>query len=419
MITLLVVALLLHAPTPTEAWFRSKVAAAASDDSAIPGEPEVVTEAVTEELIAKEPTSAVGEEPTDGATEFADGGSEADDVNGPASSSADNDSKKPKRSSGTTSILEKLHVPHAFSTSGATLPSNAVQHQGVLNPLKYINVEVPAAVKERNRVIEYPVCNGEEPDVESLLAMDSNRTKSAAKVKDYVVSKIKLATTFNAPFKSSTYFCNLWPEDMYANMTKLFPPDEAFSNYEAKQKTCNVHGCRYAMDIGAIIGTKAKAKRNWPQHGDAVNTWKKLRNVVFSADFERALFQKLGVTRKVGRREIRIFSDKSGQSNGRVHTDQDASKVATMMFYITDAVDPMFDYGTCLHTAEQYRKRKLLKRSRPGAKDGESVCQFKFRYLPNTGYAFKVGPNSWHSAPNSFIKHWKQYPRNSVLVNWY
>ena len=31
----------------------------------------------------------------------------------------------------------------------------------------------------------------------------------------------------------------------------------------------------------------------------------------------------------------------------------------------------------------------------------------------------RANPAGWHSAPNSYIKHWKQYPRNSVLVNWY
>ena len=80
----------------------------------------------------------------------------------------------------------------------------------------------------------------------------------------------------------------------------------------------------------------------------------------------------------------------------------------------------MFDYGTCLHTHDQFRKRKVSKKiSRAGQKDGEGVCEVKFKYLPNTGYAFKVGPASWHSAPNSKIKHWNQYPRNSILVNWY
>ena len=98
----------------------------------------------------------------------------------------------------------------------------------------------------------------------------------------------------------------------------------------------------------------------------------------------------------------------------------DAKKIATMMFYVTDSTDPQFDYGTCLHTTAQYKKRKIMKKGgRAGIKDGESECYYKFRYLPNTGYGFRVGTDSWHSAPNSYIKHWKQYPRNTFLVNWY
>uniref|UniRef100_A0A7S0S8Y1 Uncharacterized protein n=1 Tax=Mantoniella antarctica TaxID=81844 RepID=A0A7S0S8Y1_9CHLO len=306
----------------------------------------------------------------------------------------------------------------AFSTTGITLASTAVKHQGVLNPIKYVAELAPAEVKARNKVIEYPVCNVDEPDVSADLA------PGKFKVKDYVVSKLHLATTLSAPFRSSTYFCNLWPADMYANLTKYYPPERSFSNYAAKQKSCNVNGCRYAMDIGAIIGKGKQtvaAARNWPEHAEAVATWEQLRAVVFSAEFEKAMWKKLGVTKKVTKREIRIFSDKAGQSSGRVHTDQDARKVATMMLYITDAVEPMFDYGTCLHSVEQYRKRKLYKtkEGQTGRKDGESVCQVKFRYLPNTGYAFKVGPSSWHSAPNSNIRHWNEYPRTSVLVNWY
>ena len=34
-----------------------------------------------------------------------------------------------------------------------------------------------------------------------------------------------------------------------------FPPDRAFTNFAAKQgKGCNAQGCRFAMDVGAIIG---------------------------------------------------------------------------------------------------------------------------------------------------------------------
>jgi photosystem II stability/assembly factor-like uncharacterized protein len=177
------------------------------------------------------------------------------------------------------------------------------------------------------------------------------------------------------------------------------------------------------MDIGALLKRNGKAGKKWKEHEEARATWQLLNDVVFSKTFEEALFEKLGVkSSKVKRREIRIFSDDSGQSNGRVHTDMDAMKVATMMLYVTDRTGPMWDYGTCLHTTNQWKRRKKMKLSeggRPGRGDGESPCEFKFRYLPNTGYAFRVSRDSWHSAPNSNIKHWRGIPRNSILVNWY
>ena len=77
---------------------------------------------------------------------------------------------------------------------------------------------------------------------------------------------MKFCVIKNVPFYILPFYewyrlrdATLWPQDMYANMTRLFPPDKAFSNYAAKIKTCNLHGCRYAMDIGAIIGNNAKA----------------------------------------------------------------------------------------------------------------------------------------------------------------
>lgn len=387
-VTLAVLAL--NAPTGASAFSsvfgkNANAGDGATEDPGLAGEPAVVTEAVTEEIHSEDPAEKPG---------------------------AGEPSPTRKKSEG---LLDALHVPSLLSTSGKTLPSHDVKHQNVIDPLKYVNDEPPKEVKRRNRVLNYPVCDQNEPT--SVKPSDEG-----AAMKAYVVEKLKMATTITAPFKSATYFCNLWPQAMYRNLTAHFPPDRAFTNYATKSKSCNAQGCRFAMDVGAIIGPKSKPavwqKGTFPA---AVNTWKTLKDIVFSKDFESALFSKLGVTRKVKKREIRVFSDKSGQSNGRVHTDQDAHKVATMMLYITDAVEPMFDYGTCLHTVDQYRKRKLMKKSqgRDGRKDGESVCAHKFRYLPNTGYAFKVGPDSWHSAPNSFIKHWPQYPRNSVLINWY
>jgi len=301
-------------------------------------------------------------------------------------------------------------------------PSSFLGEESLLAP-------APKEKLTQNKVSEYPTCEGvgegeEEFEEEEFVGggeetqqIDRRRTTARA------VARVKKARRFTKPFKYATYFCDVWPKDVYENLTKHWPPMEAFSNYASKSKSCRAFGCRYAMDIGAILKRNGKAGKKWKEHEEARATWQLLNDVVFSKTFEEALFEKLGVkSSKVKRREIRIFSDDSGQSNGRVHTDMDAMKVATMMLYVTDRTDPMWDYGTCLHTTDQWKKRKKMKLSeggRPGRGDGESPCEVKFRYLPNTGYAFRVSRDSWHSAPNSNIKHWKGIPRNSILVNWY
>jgi len=301
-------------------------------------------------------------------------------------------------------------------------PSSFLGEESLLAP-------APKEKLTQNKVSEYPTCEGvgegeEEFEEEEFVGggeetqqIDRRRTTARA------VARVKKARRFTKPFKYATYFCDVWPKDVYENLTKHWPPMEAFSNYASKSKSCRAFGCRYAMDIGAILKRNGKAGKKWREHEEARATWQLLNDVVFSKTFEEALFEKLGVkSSKVKRREIRIFSDDSGQSNGRVHTDMDAMKVATMMLYVTDRTDPMWDYGTCLHTTDQWKKRKKMKLSeggRPGRGDGESPCEVKFRYLPNTGYAFRVSRDSWHSAPNSNIKHWKWIPRNIILVNWY
>ena len=49
----------------------------------------------------------------------------------------------------------------------------------------------------------------------------------------------------------------------------------------------------------------------------------------------------------------------------------------------------------------------------------QAECYFKFRFLPNSGYAFAVSPESYHSAPNSRTQHWVDRDRHTVMFNWY
>jgi len=246
-----------------------------------------------------------------------------------------------------------------------------------------------------------------------------------ANTKEYMIQRLIAAPTYRVPFNSATYFCGIFPEHVYQEIIENFPPDKAFENYASKVKNCGGGGCRYTLSAFNIV--KQKNHPTWPNFRGAKELYQKLMSIVFSKEFEAALWKKLQITKKAKRREFRILSDKHGYANGRIHTDLQARKIATMMFYLPVTDKTAFDYGTCIHTTEQWKKRNYLRKANGqlGAKrgdtgyDGEGDCYYKFRFLPNTGYSFKAGPASWHSAPNTFIEHYDEYDRNTILLNWY
>ena len=49
----------------------------------------------------------------------------------------------------------------------------------------------------------------------------------------------------------------------------------------------------------------------------------------------------------------------------------------------------------------------------------EADCEVKFRFLPNSVVAIKTSPTSYHSVPNSNIKHMPGLDRNILTVEWY
>jgi hypothetical protein len=95
---------------------------------------------------------------------------------------------------------------------------------------------------------------------------------------------------------------------------------------QSKAKNCGTGGCRYSLSAFKLV--QKESQPMWPQFKKAKQLYKHLINIVFSKEFEAALWKKLGVTKKIQRREFRILSDKNGFSNGRIHTDLQARKVS-------------------------------------------------------------------------------------------
>ena len=265
-----------------------------------------------------------------------------------------------------------------------------------------------AGVSPRPKVDWYVGCPAGRPKLKKQGSTDS----------DHAVSVLGGSPTLSVPFRYATYFCDILPEDLYTDLEKNWPPDTVMDNFAAKSKTCKNTGCRFYVSALEKLrgGPTPRQMKNWDKWSKAKEAWQRLKDLVFGKEFERALFAKLQVRRPIKRREIRIFTDRSGFANGRVHTDRDAKKVATMQLYFPATKDIQYDYGTCLHTTSQYKAGKPIAGN---AKEKESACAVKFKFMRNSGYSFRPGAASWHSAPNGNIKHWKEHHRYTILLNWY
>lgn len=66
---------------------------------------------------------------------------------------------------------------------------------------------------------------------------------------------------------------------------------------------------------------------------------------------------------------------------GRVHTDMDAGKVATMQIYLVSDTVAIWDYGTCLHTQQQYERRRIFP---DGPVRAASIPSYVFPSSPST-----------------------------------
>eukprot|EP00240_Pyramimonas_obovata_P014628 CAMPEP_0118925518 /NCGR_PEP_ID=MMETSP1169-20130426/3396_1 /TAXON_ID=36882 /ORGANISM="Pyramimonas obovata, Strain CCMP722" /LENGTH=212 /DNA_ID=CAMNT_0006866843 /DNA_START=642 /DNA_END=1277 /DNA_ORIENTATION=- len=163
-----------------------------------------------------------------------------------------------------------------------------------------------------------------------------------------------------------------------------------------------------AFDIFEMTTSK------WPLVTRAIPTWRRLEKLLFSKDIEHVLWKRFNLTRVARYRDFRVQIDTVGYSIG-VHTDS-PKKILTLMFYVPVDGQTVYDYGTCIHTSEQYQARDVKK-------NAAAPCLKKFLFASNTGYAFVVNNHSYHSVETVVSKHhslWsKKGLRRTIIANWY
>jgi hypothetical protein len=148
----------------------------------------------------------------------------------------------------------------------------------------------------------------------------------------------------------------------------------------------------------------------WTQVADAL-TSRRLRDVVF-AKLSNDLSKRFGVRADqlhsiAAYPKPALVKDLGGYEIAP-HRDT-RSKIVTMQFYLPEDMSKI-DLGTTVYRQRLFRIKNLVS---PKSRF-EVVKQFAF--APNTGYAFAVGPRSWHGREKMPIASGE---RNSLMLIYY
>jgi len=204
------------------------------------------------------------------------------------------------------------------------------------------------------------------------------------------------------PFEDATYFSAVLPPRLYKQAEEYFPPTAAL-----RPATLSAHSKRYKVDgVRELLRLSPEAKDVFRNFSATVEAWSEVSRALASDAFREALFRKLHVPEDVIARsqDFRMQADVGGFTLGS-HPDA-PQKIVTMMLYCPKSPSDADTLSTCLHTHAQHERFKRTNRV--------DECEVKFKFAPNTGYAFRVSSRSFHSVivpEGSF--------RRTLLVNWY
>jgi len=253
------------------------------------------------------------------------------------------------------------------------------------------------------------------------------------------------ALSFAKPFAFVT-FCNLLPSTFFDNLVKTRHTYFPGRDNSLKCQKCSAREHReglmeYVERTSKSCNQQVVAARNneyhkpilaFPKSKDNINgVTRKLFLVLArslrSFDFEYTLFKSLGFqdasTHTFEFFQIRVWQEFQGLPSfhlGRTHTDE--PKNITMQLYLPlryetfDSNSKIYErvLGTCFHSLARGRDASC-KSLTPCA---NFECEYQVAYQSNCGYAFKVGPHSFHSSPDWCIAYCCNISRSSIMINW-
>ncbi|WP_439135938.1 hypothetical protein [Pseudomaricurvus sp.] len=214
----------------------------------------------------------------------------------------------------------------------------------------------------------------------------------------YLLASIERAEYYEEPF-CHLCFTDFFPVDVYQKMMSLQPRGQFYKDLNHKEALlANGSSTRQVLPFN-------------PQRLDELDEeeqhfWSVIQKTMADERLRQALFHKLSVgigqRLKIDKSEAKtvpawpkggLFIDKSGY---RISPHRDVfTKLVTTQFYLP-ADDSQKELGTSLYRRDwkgrlnrEFNKLGLAQRQ-------EFTHEKTFPFMPNTGYAFVVGPKSWH-----------------------
>jgi hypothetical protein len=235
-------------------------------------------------------------------------------------------------------------------------------------------------------------------DQSTTLALNDRR-RAAARLADFVAQSVDNARAVEKPF-FHLEFDRVFPDDIYAQILRLMPESSDYRSMHGQSKVKEGTQTRVKIDLFPeyIRSLPAEKRALWDVVGRAL-----CADPVKQAFIRRlapGLSKRFGADfAKVGMYPIPILTRDIPGYMIPPHTDTRWKGITVQLYLPAD--DANTDVGTIFHDV---------------LPDGSKPKATQMRFAPNTGYAFAVGDDTWHSADPV---HNRIKTRDSILLTYF
>lgn len=229
-----------------------------------------------------------------------------------------------------------------------------------------------------------------------------DRRRAVEQLADFVARSVETARAVEKPF-FHLEFDRVFPDDVYAEILRLMPESRDYRP---------MHGRSKGHDLDDGTHTRVKIDlfpeyiRNLPPEKKAL--WDIVGRALCSEQVKQAFIRRLapGLSKrfgkdfaKTGMYPIPILTRDIPGYLITPHTDTSWKGITVQLYLPKD--DANTDVGTIFHDV---------------LPDGSKPKAAQMRFAPNTGYAFAVGDDTWHSADPV---HNRVKTRDSILLTYF